>query len=157
MRLGPKCRLNFTRKTVTTDRRQFTLSYLFYFSFFFCIVFACLRFGSHFRSHDSHVTGEHMVELGGHFFLFVVFCKSKQFFNVHVHVYCIFKVTFLVQDFMDVLCDLVSQNVVKSTDIWVYKMSVRVHFYRHCSLQLNTGISSFLSKSGNAMDSAFQQ
>ena len=98
-----------------------------------------------------------MLELGGHFFLFVVFCKSKQFFNVHVHVHCIFKVTFLVQDFMNVLCDLVSQNVVKSTDIWVYKMSVRVHFYRHCSLQLNTGISSFLSKNGNAMDSAFQQ
>ena len=97
-----------------------------------------------------------MVELGGHFLL-LFFCKSKQFFNVHVHVHCIFKVTFLVQDFMDVLCDLVSQNVVKSTDIWVYKMSVRVHFYRHCSLQLNTGISSFLSKNGNAMDSAFQQ
>ena len=77
---------------VTTDRRQFTLLYLFYFSFF-CIFFACLRFGSHFRSHDSHVTGEHMVELGGHFFF--VFCKSKQFFNVRVH--CIFKETSLVQ------------------------------------------------------------
>ena len=78
---------------VTTDRCQFTLFYLFYFSLFFCILFACLRFGSHFRSHDSHVTGEHMVELGGHFLLFF-FCKSKQFFNVHVHVHvhCIFKV-----------------------------------------------------------------
>ena len=63
---------------------------------FFCILFACLRFGSHFRSHDSHVTGEHMVELGGHFLL-LFFCKSKQFFNVHVHVHCIFKVTSLVQ------------------------------------------------------------
>ena len=63
---------------VTTDRRQFTL-------FFFCILFACLRFGSHFRSHDSHVTREHMVELGGHILLF--FCKSKQFFNVHGHVH----------------------------------------------------------------------
>ena len=78
---------------VTTDRRQFILSYLFYFSPFFFVLFAYLRFGSHFRSHDSHVTGEHMVELGGHFLLF--FCKSKQFFNVHVH--CIFKVTSLVQ------------------------------------------------------------
>ena len=37
-----------------------------------------------------------MVELGGHFLL-LFFCKSKQFFNVHVHVHCIFKVTFLVQ------------------------------------------------------------
>ena len=36
---------------VTTDRRQFTLFYLFYFSLFFCILFACLRLGSHFRSH----------------------------------------------------------------------------------------------------------
>ena len=81
---------------VTTDRRQFTLFYLFYFSLFFCILFACLRFGSHFRSHDSHVTGEHMVELGGNFLL-LFFCKSKQFFNVHVHVHCIFKVTSLVQ------------------------------------------------------------
>ena len=79
-------------RAVTTDRRQFTLFYLFYFPFF-GILFACLRFGSHFRSHDSHVTGEHMVELGGHFLLF--FCKSKQFFNVHVH--CILKVRSLVQ------------------------------------------------------------
>ena len=39
---------------VTTDRRQF-------------ILFAYLRFGSHFRSHDSHVTGEHMGELGAIF------------------------------------------------------------------------------------------
>ena len=45
---------------VTTDRRQF-------FFIFFCILFASLRFGSYFRSHDSHVTGEHMVELGGQF------------------------------------------------------------------------------------------
>ena len=80
----------------TTDRRQFTLFYLFCFSLFFCISFACLRFGSHFRSHDSHVTGEHMVELGSHFLL-LFFCKSKQFFNVHVHVHCIFKLTSLVQ------------------------------------------------------------
>ena len=39
-------------------------------------------------------------------------------------------------------------------------MSVRVHVYRHCNLQLSTGTSSFLSKSGmhgNAMDSAFRQ
>ena len=78
---------------VTTDRRQFILSYLFYFSPFFFVLFAYLRFGSHFRSHDSHVTGEHMVELGAIFLLF--FWKSKQFFNVHVH--CIFKVTSLVQ------------------------------------------------------------
>ena len=76
---------------VTTNRHQFTLFYLFFFSFF-CILFACLRFGSHFRSHDSHVTGEHMVELGGHF---LFFCKSKQSFNVDVH--CILKVTSLVQ------------------------------------------------------------
>ena len=64
---------------------------------FFLFLFAYLRFGSHFRSHDSHVTGEHMVELGAIFLLF--FCKSKQFFNVqgHVHVHCILKVTFLVQ------------------------------------------------------------
>ena len=82
---------------VTTDRHQFTLFYLFYFSsFFFLYLISCLRFGSHFRSHDSHVTGEHMVELGGHFLL-LFFCKSKQFFNVHVHVHCIFKVTSLVQ------------------------------------------------------------
>ena len=83
---------------VTTDRRQFILFYLFYFSPFFLFLFAYLRFGSHFRSHDSHVTGEHMVELGA-IFLLLFFCKSKQFFNVqgHVHVHCIFKVTFLVQ------------------------------------------------------------
>ena len=57
---------------------------------------------------------------------------------------------------MDILCDLVSQNVVKSTDILLlYKMFESVHVYRHCSLQLSTGISNFLSKSGNAMDSAF--
>ena len=79
---------------VTTDRRQFILFYLFYFSPFFLFLFAYLRFGSHFRSHDSHVTGEHMVELGGHFLL-LFFFKSKQFFNVHVH--CILKVTSLVQ------------------------------------------------------------
>ena len=52
---------------VTTDRRQFILFYLFYFSPFFLFLFAYLRFGSHFRSHDSHVTGEHMVELGAIF------------------------------------------------------------------------------------------
>ena len=28
--------------------------------------------------------------------------------------------------------------------LWVYKMSVRVHVYRHCNLQLSTGTSSFL-------------
>ena len=65
---------------------------IFVFFSFFCILSACLRFGSHFRSHDSHVTGEHMVELGGHF---LFFCKSKQSFNVDVH--CILKVTSLVQ------------------------------------------------------------
>ena len=42
---------------VTTDRRQFILFYLFYFPPFFLFLFAYLRFGSHFRSHDSHVTG----------------------------------------------------------------------------------------------------
>ena len=52
---------------VTTDRRQFILFYLFYFSLFFLFLFAYLRFGSHFRSHDSHVTGEHMVEQGAIF------------------------------------------------------------------------------------------
>ena len=82
---------------VTTDRRQFILFYLFYFSLFFFALFEYLRFGSHFRSHDSHVTGEHMVELGA-IFLLLFFCKSKQFFNVQVqvqgHVHCIFKVTF---------------------------------------------------------------
>ena len=51
---------------------------------FFCILFICLRFASHFRSHG---------QLGSHFLLF--FCKSKQVFNVHVH--CILKVTSLVQ------------------------------------------------------------
>ena len=57
---------------VTTDRRQFILFYLLYFSLFFFVVlflFAYLRFGSHFRSHDSHVTGKHMVELGAIFLL----------------------------------------------------------------------------------------
>ena len=53
--------------SVTTDRRQFILFYLFYFSPFLSFLFAYLRFGSHFRSHDSHVTGEHMVELGAIF------------------------------------------------------------------------------------------
>ena len=57
---------------VTTDRLQF-------------ILFAYLRFGSHFRSHDSHVTGEHMGELGA-IFCCCCFCKSKQFFNVQVQV-----------------------------------------------------------------------
>ena len=79
-------------RAVTTDRRQFTLFYLFYFSFFWYFIYMS-AFGSHFRSHDSHVPGEHIVELRGHFLLF--FCKSKQFFNVHVH--CILKVTSLVQ------------------------------------------------------------
>ena len=85
---------------VTTDRRQFILFYLFYFPTFFLFLFASLRFGSHFRSHDSHVTGEHMVELGA-IFCCCFFCKSKQFFNVQVqvqgHVHCILKVTSLVQ------------------------------------------------------------
>ena len=57
---------------------------------------------------------------------------------------------------MDILCDVVSQKVVK----WVYKMSVRVQVYRNCNLQLSTGTSSFLTKSdmhGNAMDLAFPQ
>ena len=56
-----------------------------YFSFFFVFYLHVYVFGSHFRSHDSHVTREHMVELGSHILLF--FCKSKQFFNVHVHVH----------------------------------------------------------------------
>ena len=81
---------------VTTDRRQFILFYLFYFSPFFLFLFAYLRFGSHFRSHDSHVTEEHMVELGA-IFCCCFFCKSKQFFNVQGHVHCILKVTSLVQ------------------------------------------------------------
>ena len=34
---------------------------------FFCILFPFLRFGWDFRSHDYHVTGEHMVELGAIF------------------------------------------------------------------------------------------
>ena len=55
--------------SVTTDRRQFILFYLFYFPPFFLFLFAYLRFGSHFRSHDSHVTEEHMVELGAIFLL----------------------------------------------------------------------------------------
>ena len=42
-------------------------SIYFIFPFFFCILFAFLRFGSDFRSHDSQVTGEHMVELGAIF------------------------------------------------------------------------------------------
>ena len=90
--------------TVTTDRHQFILFYLFYFPPFFLFLFAYLRFGSHFRSHDSHVTEEHMVELGA-IFCCCFFCKSKQFFNVQVqvqvqvqgHVHCILKVTSLVQ------------------------------------------------------------
>ena len=55
--------------------------------YFIFLYFICMSafFGSHFRSHDSHVTREHMVELGGHILLF--FCKSKQFFNVHGHVH----------------------------------------------------------------------
>ena len=81
--------------TVTTDRCQFILFHLFYFPFFL-FLFAYLRFGSHFRSHDSHVTGEHMVELGA-IFCCCFFCKSKQFFNVQGHVHCILKVTSLVQ------------------------------------------------------------
>ena len=65
-------------RIVTTDRRQFTLFYLFHFSFFFFVFYlhVCV-FGSHFRSHDdSHVTEERMVELGGHFF-FVVFLQEQ--------------------------------------------------------------------------------
>ena len=82
-----RCRSNY---------RLSSVYFILFVSFFLCfgILFACLRFGSHFRSHDSHVTGEHMVELGGHFLL-LFFFKSKQFFNVHVH--CILKVTSLVQ------------------------------------------------------------
>ena len=41
--------------------------FVLFFPFFFLFLFAYLRFGSHFRSHDSHVTGEHMVELGAIF------------------------------------------------------------------------------------------
>ena len=66
-------------RIVTTDRRQFTLFYLFHFSFFFFVFYfhVCV-FGWHFRSHDdSHVTGEHMVELGGHFFVVVVFLQEQ--------------------------------------------------------------------------------
>ena len=70
--------------------------FVLFFPFFF-FLFAYLRFGSHFRSHDSHVTGEHMVELGAIFFVVVFFCKSKQFFNVQGHEHCILKVTSLVQ------------------------------------------------------------
>ena len=66
------------------------------FFLFFCILFPFLRFGSDFRSHDYHVTGEHMVELGA-IFCCCFFCKSKQFFIVQGHVHCIFKVAFLVQ------------------------------------------------------------
>ena len=61
---------------VTTDRRQFILFQLFYFFLFFCILFPFLRFGSGFRSHDYHVTGEHMVELGAIFFV-VVFLQEQ--------------------------------------------------------------------------------
>ena len=55
-----RCRSNY---------RLSSVYFILFVSFFLCfgILFACLRFGSHFRSHDSHVTGEHMVELGGHF------------------------------------------------------------------------------------------
>ena len=67
--------------------------FVLFFPFFFVFYLHICLFCSHFRSHDSHVTGEHMVELGAIFLLF--FWKSKQFFNVHVH--CIFKVTSLVQ------------------------------------------------------------
>ena len=48
--------------------------FVLFFHFFFCIFFASLRFGSHFRSHDSHVTGEHMVELGA---IFVVVFSAR--------------------------------------------------------------------------------
>ena len=86
-----RCRSNY---------RLSSVYFILFVSFFLCfgILFACLRFGSHFRSHDSHVTGEHMVELGA-IFCCCFFCKSKQFFNVqgHVHVHCIFEVTSLVQ------------------------------------------------------------
>ena len=52
---------------VTTNRRQFYFILFVLFFLFFCILFAFLRFGSDFRSHDSHVTREHMVELGAIF------------------------------------------------------------------------------------------
>ena len=55
----------FVLIVVTTNRRQ--LFYLFNFSSFFGFYLHVCIFGSPFRSHDSHVTGEHMVELGGHF------------------------------------------------------------------------------------------
>ena len=64
---------------------------------------------------------------------------------------------------MDILSDVVSQKsgqICRHIILWVYKMSVRVHIYRHCNLQLSTGTSSFLTKSdmhGNAMDLAFRQ
>ena len=45
------------------------------FPLFFLFLFAYLRFGSHFRSHDSHVTGEHMVEPGP---IFVVVFLQEQ-------------------------------------------------------------------------------
>ena len=69
--------------------------FVLFFPFFF-FLFAYLRFGSHFRSHDSHVTGEHRVELGA-IFCCCFFCKRKQFFKVQGHVHCILKVTSLVQ------------------------------------------------------------
>ena len=121
-------RFVFVTIIVTTDQRQFILFYLFYFSFF-SILFACLRFVSHFWSNDSHVTGEHMVELGGHFFLF--FYNSKQFFNVHVH--CICKVTSLMQVQEAVFRDentlirvqfvelTVEELFTKSIDVWVLR------------------------------------
>ena len=63
---------------VTTDRPQFILFYLFHFFFpFFCILFPFLRFGSDFRSHDNHVTGEHMVELGAIFCCFSARANSS--------------------------------------------------------------------------------
>ena len=52
----------------------FILVVLFFF-LFFCFLFPFLRFGSDFRSHDYHVTGEHMVELGA---IFVVVFLQEQ-------------------------------------------------------------------------------
>ena len=69
------CVITSREVTVTTDRRQFILFYLFYFFLLFCILFPFLRFGSDFRSHDYHVTGEHMVELGA---IFVVVFLQEQ-------------------------------------------------------------------------------
>ena len=87
--------IGFCFTSITTDRRQFTLFYLFYFSFF-CILFASLRFGLHFWSHDSHVTGEHMVELGGHFFLFSARANSSSTYT-YTYMDTELKVTSLVQ------------------------------------------------------------